>query len=533
MAFKSWQSAPWGKHITFDIFCETVLPYRVYTEPLENWREQALASFADVYRNLLNSDSMTAVEACREVSGKLPSFKYNTQFPDMTYTQLMASTCSDSEQQSALALFVMRSMGIPVTFDVMLQPVLNHRIRNMVYDSAGRLISPTPSGQPDNHWFPSDEEMISKAYRYDFRRQEHPACIPSKIPHPFASLIDVTPEYCNVMDIEISAPGNPQSEYVCLAVANSLSEWRPAVWGKYHEGKYHFTSLGGNTLYMPFLYDNGQQTPFDQPFFVTDSGKIISFEHCKQDSTKTSAAYPRWRNVRYKAGNIEMTNALSGRWLFEDTVNYGKATVGKDLTTYKMTEPRSKGKPSNQGLRRVEGPIAGKNAVRVPRYSYFKCTHGVPHNGSGKNINEYTILMDFKLPVQDEYCFFQTDMDNISDMDMYLYKNLVHLGVSRFYCNFDPSLRANEWYRLVISANLGHSLKYYLNGELVFVNYNTKLGTLDSRLSLSKDGLLLFADNDGEDSDIDVSEAAIFNRALSEEEVFSLGNAGNELTMKN
>jgi hypothetical protein len=56
---------------------------------------------------------------------------------------------------------------------------------------------------------------------------------------------------------------------------------------------------------------------------------------------------------------------------------------------------------------------------------------------------------------------------------------------------------------------------------------------LDSRLSLAKKGLLLFADNDGKDDDIDVSEVTVFNRALADEEVFSLGCAGNEWTLTN
>lgn len=54
MSFMVWQEMPWGKDIPFDVFCEEILPYRVGTEPLENWREKVLASFADLYRSSLN-----------------------------------------------------------------------------------------------------------------------------------------------------------------------------------------------------------------------------------------------------------------------------------------------------------------------------------------------------------------------------------------------------------------------------------------------------------------------------------------------
>jgi hypothetical protein len=534
LAFKSWQAAPWGKHVAFDVFCEYILPYRVFTEPLENWREQALAHYADVYRSLLNSADMTAIRACSKINEAFPNFIYGGHFPPMTYRQLMASTRGSHEQQAALAAFVMRAMGIPVTLDVMLQPSLgNWRAWNIVYDSAGGHIPFVTAEKHPGHWIPKDDWMIAKVFRHTFRRQEYSANIPSEIPHSFTNLIDVTSEYSNVRNIDIAIPNTNTiahpPEYACLSIANSSLEWMPVCFGKYNNGTYHFTSICMNTLYLPVIYENEQQKAFNRPFFIADNGKVIYFE---QDSTKSYAIYPRWRNLRYKAANTKIIDNLSGRWLFEDTVNYGKATVGKDMVAYKMTNDDSKGMPSTIGLKRVAGAKPGKNAVRVPRYSYFKCRHGILHNGTGKNINEYTILMDVRIPVKkNNHCFIQTDMDNADDIDVFLSFDMRRFGESQFYCDFDPPIQQNEWYRLVISAHLGQSLKYYLNGELVFANYNTKLGMQDSRLSWTKEGLLLFADNNGEDDDIDVSEVAIFNRSLTDEEVFSLACAGNEWTV--
>lgn len=533
MAFQSWQAAPWGKHIPFDLFCETILPYRVSTEPLENWREQVLASFAGIYRDLLDSTGMTAVRACSKVSGKLPSFIYNDHFPAMNFRQLMTSTRGRLEQQATLAVFVMRSMGIPVTWDIIIRrPSFTGQLAwNIVYDSASRTIpfSISKSLQPMEEYIPGHDRLIAKVYRNTFRRQEYSANIPSEIPSPFAGLIDVTAEYHDkIRDIDIAIqPADVVArppEYACLAVARSSSEWTPVCWGKYHNGAYHFASVGVNILYLPVIYKNGQQKAINRPFFLTDNNEIIYFE---QNLTKSSSTYPRWNNFNYKATNINITNSLSGRWLFEDTTNYGKATAGKDMTAYRMTTDNKKGRPSTEGFKQVEGPKAGKKAVRTPRYGYFHCPHGIAHNGAGKNINEYTIVMDIKFPVKTCYCFLQTDIDNVDDVDVFLYPDLVRFGISKFYCYFDPPLRVNEWYRLVISARLGQSLKYYLNGELVLVNYNTRHGIPDSRLSLAKEGLLLFADENGEDNDIDVSEVAVFNRALTDEEVFSLGCAGN------
>jgi hypothetical protein len=539
IAFRSWRAAPWGKHVSFDIFCEEILPYRISTEPLENWRAQALTSFADVYRDLLDSSDMTAVRACSKVNEKLPSFIYGRHFPSMSYRQLMASTRGSQERQATLAAFVMRAMGIPVTLEVMLQPSLNNRCAwNIVCDSAGKHIPFMATKHPPGSWVPDDDLVMVQVLRHIFRRQAHSANIPSDIPYLLDNLIDVTSEYCKMADIDIAILPETEladrpPEYACLCIANSSSEWMPACWGKYHNGTYHFASLGTNMLYLPVIYKNGKQTPFNQPFFLTDNGKVIYFEHYKHDSTESFTVYPRWRNVRYKQANIKITDNLTGWWLFEDTANYGKATVGKNLEVYKMTNDKSKGELSVAGLERITGSRAGKNAVRVPRYSYFKCSHGILHNDSCKNINEYSILMDVRLSGEGDHSFFQTNMDNTDDFDVFLFSDMIRFGISQFDFQFDPPLRENEWYRLIISAHLGQSLKFYLNGELVFANYNVKRLQKDSRLSWSEEGLLLFADDNGKESDIDVSEVAIFNRTLSDEEVLSLGVAGNEWNVTN
>jgi hypothetical protein len=532
-AFRSWQEAPWGKHVAFDVFCEEILPYRIAGEPLENWREYALASFADVYRSLLNSDSMTAVEACGKVNEKLPSFIHGKHFPSMSYRQLMASTRGTQEQQSILADFVMRAMGIPVVSDGVLQSFNSRYAWNAVCDSTGKHIPFIAKEQPPGHRIPEDDDdrITAKAFRRTFRRQYATDSL-SGIPHLLENRQDVSSEYGNVINFNISVPvdidtGVQMPEYACLATIGSLSEWIPVCLGKYHNGTYQFASLGVNMLYLPVIYKNGRQIPFGRPFFLTDEGKVIYFERSEQVSPETS--YPHWLNARYKTENTTMRDNLSGWWLFEDTINYGKATAGKDLMAYRMPQKKHKGQPSgNTGLKQTEGPKPGKKAVRIPRFTYLKCMHGVSHNGTGKNINEYTIMVDFKLPNQNCYCLLQTNPDNSDDVDIYLYGDFGRIGVARLYCLLDTPLRENEWYRFVVSARLGQSLKYYLNGELILANYNTKLGVLDSRLSWSKEAVLLFADDDGEDNDMDVSEVAIFDRALVDEEVFALGSAGNE-----
>ena len=47
-AFKVWREQPWGKNVSFEQFCEYVLPYRVGNEKLEPWRERLYYQFMPI-----------------------------------------------------------------------------------------------------------------------------------------------------------------------------------------------------------------------------------------------------------------------------------------------------------------------------------------------------------------------------------------------------------------------------------------------------------------------------------------------------
>ena len=38
LAFYAWKEYPWCRNLSFEEFCEEILPYRMRNEPLENWR---------------------------------------------------------------------------------------------------------------------------------------------------------------------------------------------------------------------------------------------------------------------------------------------------------------------------------------------------------------------------------------------------------------------------------------------------------------------------------------------------------------
>jgi len=176
----------------------------------------------------------------------------------------------------------------------------------------------------------------------------------------------------------------------------------------------------------------------------------------------------------------------------------------------------------------ADGPAANDFAAKIGVGSYYKMQHQIPANGGGSFVNEYSLQIDFKIEYLNAWrCFFQTNPQNNNDGDCFInpYGNI---GVAATgYSSY--TVIPDEWYRLVISVKNGESYTYYLDGKLML---NATVQEIDGRFALDP-FLLIFADEDGEDNDIIVSEIAIWDRKLSAQEVNALGGFGHNPGVSN
>ncbi|MCX6151234.1 MAG: metallophosphoesterase [Ignavibacteriales bacterium] len=203
-----------------------------------------------------------------------------------------------------------------------------------------------------------------------------------------------------------------------------------------------------------------------------------------------------------------------GQWKFDEPTNLTKSEIGTDLELVGSQES-------------VEGPAAGNGAAKIGIGSYYKMTHGIIANGGGIRVNEYSIQIDFKIPANGTwYSFFQTNPANSDDGDCFI-NTTGNIGVAATgYSNMQ--VKNDEWYRLIVSVKNGLQYKYYLDGQLI---QNGNVQVIDGRFSLN-DVLLIFADNDGEDSEISCAELKIWNYSLSEQEIKNLGGFGHQTGIK-
>ena len=297
LAFEAWHDKPWGKYVSFETFCEEILPYRVSTEPLENWREKVLASFDDINKELKEDATMTAVGACAKVNRRLPQFRLDRDFPPMCFSQLMASTRGVCDGETALAAFVMRALGIPVTVDfspLWADDPIGHGW-NSVCDSAGNHIS--FMGTETNPYEPhiGTTKLKSKAYRRTFARNRIITNTPGKdIPPLFhGNMKDISAEHSECVDVTIPVVYQPEAptQYAYLAMLHSF-KWSIAAYGYTDGVSIRFPAVGKNVIYLPVYYIDGSLRPAGNPFLLDSSGKPVSFSANAPNSLITFSLAP-------------------------------------------------------------------------------------------------------------------------------------------------------------------------------------------------------------------------------------------------
>jgi len=200
---------------------------------------------------------------------------------------------------------------------------------------------------------------------------------------------------------------------------------------------------------------------------------------------------------------------MVGYWNFDDPSNLTQAEVGLDLELFGTDEA-------------VPGPSTGDGATRVGVGDHYKCTHQISPNGGGSYVNEYTLVIDFKIPQTGHYyCFYQTSMTNSNDGEVFI-NPAGHVGITETgysYCTLTP----NEWYRLVISVDLGNTFNYYIDGELIQEGVSQNV---DGRFSLDP-YFHWFWDDNAEDNEFDIAAAAVFDYPITADEAAQLGGYGH------
>ena len=237
------------------------------------------------------------------------------------------------------------------------------------------------------------------------------------------------------------------------------------------------------------------------------------------------------------AGTPNVPSGVTGFWQFATNATKLKATVGNDLvsvneaSTWFMAPWTTIGTPSQPDL------LTDNGCVQEQSYGYLQCNPGLHANGGGSYVNQYTIAWDYRQTnvTGDSYnSLLQTSYGgNDDDGDLWIYNDTAdmtqsEIGVGDAGYSGDNGMYfdASQWNRIVLSVNNGNWFRVYINGVLFLDGAGQDV---DGRYSLYTDRVNFFADDDWEDAWGLVSNIAVWDHALTGDEIAAMGSTTTPL----
>jgi hypothetical protein len=341
-AFKSWEY-PWAKKLSYQQFCEYILPYKLINEKPENWRR----FFQQKYQWVLDSikNKQNTMEACTIINNDLKKWFYFTKidFPfDPSFTDLLQLQSGRCPEEVQFTTYAMRAMGIPVTYDY----VSSWANRNNAHDwnalSYNNKTIPFlgTEANPGSYKleFPTPASVKSKKAKI-FRKTYYPnnALIfnnkEADIPPLFTNKLikDVTRDYVPVSNVHLKLQlEEPDPKFAYLCVFNNL-RWKPVHWSIVKNGEVNFTDMGRGIVYIPMVFEENTYSPCGLPFILQNNGDISFIKANKtiKKSITLDRKYPAGDDNKVERGNNYQLFYWNNSW-----ISLGKQVADSESLTF-------------------------------------------------------------------------------------------------------------------------------------------------------------------------------------------------------
>jgi len=331
-AFDIWRNGMYAKHLTFDEFCEWLLPYKITElQSLDAWRDTMITHYAESLDRLYPNDesyytTFRALDFVRnDVLSKLGRFEtYNESTIEMrsaeTLVNMKFGRCIDFVTLGTAAF---RSLGLPVVIDDVpcygrfraghaWFTMLNDRGEEL--SSEWDLTSVPGSAFFTNYTFP---KIFRSTYAINYDRLRY--LNNSVMKYPFSiHKMDVTDRYFRTSDIRLPLPDSFKKveDYAYLAVFDGHNTvWRIVEYGEIDGDSFEFKNIGRNILYIALGFDGNTTVPLSKPFIVEKDGTLTYVEgpNGERETVEVGRKYFQSENVvdmrrRLLGGKIEAAN---------------------------------------------------------------------------------------------------------------------------------------------------------------------------------------------------------------------------------
>jgi hypothetical protein len=339
LAFQVWQQAPWAKAVSFEDFCEYVLPYHLQMEPIELWRPGFYNRFLPVAAQSADVQDVSIVFAAVQLN-MYKTARVENAFEElypspMGVSDMLISEMGSCIQTNIFRIMALRAVGIPVSMDYV--PHWgdyggHHEKVRLIPQKPDRLLTNANSTEyvgdifdainlvkkeecgidsmvlPD--WLTIHyNKRVPKIYRCMWSEQKLFSNVLQKAEsdeiYPGWTDVykrDVTEEYVVTSDVRVPVrKKNRNLLYLCVFERN---KWNPvAVTAIEKGGSAVFRKIGRNIVYLPMVCEKGVLQPAALPFYLHLNGKI---QNIRPDETKKQAVvlhskYPMFVNIANRA----------------------------------------------------------------------------------------------------------------------------------------------------------------------------------------------------------------------------------------
>jgi hypothetical protein len=273
LAFQAWQEKPWSRELTFEAFCEYVLPYRGSNEPLDHWRAACLERYADLPTELENvEDAQAAAKRLQsDVHGWVRFREIFYLHPtDQSFSEMDERGAGRCEDISNMIGYALRANAIACASDY--TPYWANRDNNHAWEV---ILDENGEGRAGL------SNVAAKIYRKTFALQRDNLAFRlaegEKAPRWLMgkSYKDVTSQYLETTDvtIQLGEPVPDGARFAYLCVFNG-GRWCGIHWGEIDGERVTFDDMGRRIAYLACYFVEGELEPAAPPFILEEDGRI-------------------------------------------------------------------------------------------------------------------------------------------------------------------------------------------------------------------------------------------------------------------
>ena len=337
LAFEVWKK-PWNKNLSFEDFCEYILPYRVCIEPLQDWRQTFYNRFSPFISQLKNGGK--DYELCNLVNENLKTWfvetygleKRQEKLPLLGPLNLLHRKQGECPDMVNLTVYAMRSVGVACCMDFApYWPTSSGgHYWNLTFDQNGKpMMFMGVTHNPGTYLI---DRELAKVFRMTYAKQNNSLAAlakPDEIPEEFLKtpyIKDVTSNYVKTQHVKIQSfiRNLPNIRFAFLSVFN-YSDWRITDWAKLEMQSgcncAEFKNIGQGCMYLPVIYHEKRKSPISYPFSISLSGEKWFYKP-DTEHKQTISLHQQDGYLIYRSEKKYTLYFWNNKWIEQETQTY-------------------------------------------------------------------------------------------------------------------------------------------------------------------------------------------------------------------